>query len=128
LIYLEEDTMPKTILVVDDSPTHLKMMQQLMEGQGYSTLTAEDGESALEQAARHKPDVMLLDIVLPKRNGFQVCRQLKTAPETQAIRIVMVSSKNQETDRYWGMKQGADAYVKKPIDAKELLAAVEGTV
>jgi DNA-binding response OmpR family regulator len=117
--------MSKTILVVDDSPSHLKLMLAALEQRGYNILTAEDGERALELAERHKPDVILLDIILPKKNGFQVCRQLKTAPETQHIRIVMVSSKSQDIDRYWGLKQGADAYLGKPFDPKELLAAVE---
>jgi twitching motility two-component system response regulator PilH len=118
----------KTILVVDDSPSHLKLMQSALEGRGYNILTAEDGEQALELAERHRPDTIFLDIILPKKNGFQVCRQLKTAPETQSIRIVMVSSKSQDIDRYWGLKQGADAYINKPFDPKELLAAVESGI
>ena len=120
--------MAKTILVVDDSPSHLKLMQSALEGHGYRIFTAEDGEQALLQVANNRPDVILLDIVLPKKNGYQVCRQLKMAPETQAIKIIMVSSKTHDTDRYWGMKQGADGYINKPFDPKDLLAAVENRV
>jgi twitching motility two-component system response regulator PilH len=118
--------MTKTVLVVDDSPGHLKLMQDAMAAAGYTTFTAEDGEQAITQAVEHHPDLVLLDVVLPKKNGYQVCRQLKTMPETSGIKIVLVSSKTQESDRYWGMKQGADGYVKKPFAPQDLLAAVEG--
>jgi twitching motility two-component system response regulator PilH len=120
--------MAKTVLVVDDSQAHLKMMQAAVQGRGYEVLTAVDGEEALAQASAHHPDVILLDIVLPKKNGFQVCRQLKAQPETSGIKIIMVSSKDQESDRYWGLKQGADGYITKPYQPQELLAAVERAI
>lgn len=114
----------KSILVVDDSPTELKLLTKLLEGCGYQFTTATDGEEALQKAIQQKPDLMLLDVVLPKRSGFQVCRQLKMSPDTQCIKIIVVSSKNQESDRYWGLKQGADAYICKPVKQEELLNAI----
>lgn len=112
------------ILVVEDSPTNLKLLKELLEKNGYRAITAEDGEDALKKVAQHKPRLILLDIILPKKNGFQVCRQVKTSPDTHGIKIVMVSSKSEEADRFWGMKQGADAYIAKPIDEQDLLNTV----
>jgi twitching motility two-component system response regulator PilH len=114
----------KTVLVVDDSPTQLQMATTPLKGQGYRVITAADGEEALEKAAKEHPDVMVLDIILPKKNGFQVCRQLKTSPDTKDIKILMVSTKSQDSDRFWGLKQGADEYMTKPYDDGELLANV----
>ncbi len=116
--------MQKTILVVEDSPMEMKLMLGLLENKGYQLLSATDGEQAVAAAQEHHPDLILLDVVLPKKNGYQVCRQLKGSPETAGSKIVMVSSKSQETDRFWGMKQGADDYVTKPIDAAVMLAAI----
>jgi len=87
-------------------------------------LTAVDGEEAIEKAMRDKPRLVVLDIILPKKNGFQVCRQLKTTPETQDMKIVLLSSKSQDSDRFWGLKQGADAYLTKPFEDQQLLSAV----
>jgi DNA-binding response OmpR family regulator len=117
--------MQKTILVVEDSPMEMKLMLGLLANTGYQVFSATDGEQALAAAQEHHPDLILLDVVLPKKNGYQVCRQLKGSPETAGSKIVMVSSKSQETDRFWGMKQGADDYVTKPIDAAVMLAAIE---
>ncbi|MCC6537853.1 MAG: response regulator [Bryobacterales bacterium] len=114
----------KTILLVDDSPTEMKVMQTALQGKGFNLLMATDGEDALHKVLHQKPDVVLLDVVLPKKNGFQVCRQLKTAPETKATKVILVTSKSQDTDRFWGLKQGADEYLTKPINADELLAAI----
>ncbi len=111
--------MPK-ILVVDDSPTELKLMLEALDQTRYQVSTATDGEQALEMARRDQPNLILLDVILPKKNGFQVCRQLKTAPDTKDIAIVLVTSKSQDTDRFWGLKQGADAYLTKPFEAAEL--------
>lgn len=111
----------KTVLVVDDSPTERGLVLAALEGKGYRILTAEDGEAALEKAEKEHPDLVLLDVILPKKNGFQVCRQLKTTPETQDIRIILVTSKTQDSDRFWGLKQGADDYLTKPFDGTELI-------
>jgi DNA-binding response OmpR family regulator len=117
--------MQKRILLVEDSPAYMQLMQEALEARGYSIVTAEDGEEALEQARKHRPDLILLDVVLPKKNGYQVCRQLKTESDMKSIPIVMVSSKTQEFDRYWGMKQGADGYITKPFGAGQIVAEVE---
>ena len=114
----------KTILCVDDSPTQLQAMTQALVNLGHRVLTAADGEEALRQVAEGAPDLVLLDIVLPKKNGFQVCRQIKTAAPTRNIKVVLVSSKDQQSDRYWGLKQGADEYIAKPVAADELAALV----
>ena len=114
----------KTILVVDDSPTDLRLMTAPLESMNYRVITAVDGEEALEKAIGEHPDLIVLDIVLPKKNGFQVCRQLKTSPETQEIKILLLTSKSQDSDRFWGLKQGADDYMTKPFEDEELLANV----
>ena len=117
--------MARKILVVDDSPSELLLMQKALEGRGYEILTAVDGEQALRQAVEQHPDVIVLDVILPKKNGFQVCRQLKQGEATRGIKIIMVTSKTQDSDRFWGMKQGADEYITKPFEPKHLVASVE---
>lgn len=114
----------KSILVVEDSPTELQRVTTVLTENGYHFTVATDGEEALKKAVQNKPDLILLDVVLPKKNGFQVCRQLKTAPETSGINIILLSSKNQDSDKYWGMRQGADLYMTKPYKADELLKAI----
>ena len=109
------------ILVVDDSPTDLALMTAPLMEAGYQIITAVDGEEALEKAISEHPPLIVLDVILPKKNGFQVCRQLKTSPETQDIKIIMLTSKTQDSDRFWGLKQGADEYMTKPFDDEELL-------
>jgi len=114
----------KTILVVEDSPTELLVVTNLLQDGGYYFTVATDGEEAIQKATQQKPDLMLLDILLPKKNGFQVCRTLKSSPETKGIKIIVLSGKNQESDKYWGMKQGADLYLTKPVKKDELLSAI----
>jgi DNA-binding response OmpR family regulator len=113
-----------TILVVEDSPTDRDRIVSLLAGQGYRTLTAIDGDEALAKAAAEQPRLIVLDIVLPRKNGFQVCRQLKSSEATRGSRVILVSGKDQDADRFWGMRQGADEYVTKPFTSEELLAAV----
>ena len=112
------------ILVADDSPTELRMVVEVLRREGYQTITAADGVEALEVAQREQPRLAIIDIIMPKQNGFQVTRQLKPRPDTKAIKVVLLSSKNQESDRFWGMKQGADEYICKPFADEALLAAV----
>ncbi len=114
----------ETVLVVDDSPTDLKLMTTPLKEKGYRVVTAVDGEEALQKAASEHPKVMVLDVILPKMNGFQVCRQLKTAPDTQGIKILLLTSKTQDADRFWGLKQGADDYMTKPFSDTDLVANV----
>jgi twitching motility two-component system response regulator PilH len=114
--------MPKgKILVVDDSPTELRLVATPLKEAGYDVSTATDGEEALAKAGSEKPRLIVLDVVLPKKNGFQVCRQLKTAPDTRDVKVLMLTSKSQDSDRFWGLKQGADGYMTKPFDPAELL-------
>src|SRR3954451_22272079 len=113
------------ILIVEDSPTEQRLMQKMLEDRGYRVLVASDGNEAVALAQREKPALVLLDVILPGANGFQICRQLKSSPETRAIRIVLVTSKNQDADKFWGLKQGADEYLTKPFVAEELLASVK---
>jgi len=115
-----------TLLVVEDSPTDLRLMTAPLRAAGYQILTAADGEEALEKALREHPALIVLDVILPKKNGFQVCRQLKSTPDTRDIKIVMLTGKTQDSDRFWGLRQGADAYLTKPFQDEELLAVVAG--
>ena len=108
------------IMVVEDSPTYLRKISGFLQGLGYEVVTAVDGEEALEKAVRENPGLIVLDVILPKKNGFQVCRQLKTSPDTQDIKILMMTSKSQDSDRFWGIKQGADDYMTKPYEDQEL--------
>lgn len=114
----------KTILMVDDSPTELALMTAALKGKGYKLVTASNGEEALDKLAKVKPDLLLLDVILPKKNGFQVVRQVRTTPELQGMKVVLVSSKTLDTDRYWGLKQGADDYLTKPFSRQQLVDAV----
>ncbi len=116
--------MSKKILVVDDSPTDLRLMSIPLKAKGYEVSTAADGEEALVKAMQIQPSLVILDVVMPKKNGFQVCRQLKSTPETKQIKVILLSSKNQQSDRFWGLKQGADVYLTKPFLEEELLGHV----
>lgn len=108
------------ILIVEDSPTARQQIIDIVREAGYSYLTAEDGEVAIELIQQHHPEVVVLDIVLPKKNGYQVCRAIKADPDL-AIKVLMVTAKDQKNDRIWGHRQGADGYLSKPIDQQQLL-------
>ena len=112
------------VLVVDDSPTSLSYVSKILEESGFEVMQTQDGESAIEIAENEKLNVLLLDIILPKKNGFQVCRELKSNALTSDLKIILLSSKSQETDRFWGQRQGADAYLTKPVDPRELVSIV----
>ena len=114
-----------TVLVVEDSVTQREMITDLLKGSGLTVTVASDGVEALEQIQGRRPDLVVLDIVMPRMNGYEVCRQLKANPKTQNIPVVMCSSKGEEFDRYWGMKQGADAYIAKPFQPTELVGTVK---
>jgi len=109
------------VLIADDSPTQLSMMTQPFLD-NYDVITAKDGEEALEKAYSERPALAVLDVIMPKHNGFQVCRKIKKNDELKAIKIILLTSKSQESDKYWGIKQGADAYMTKPFDSQELLS------
>ena len=114
------------VLVVEDSVAQREMITGLLEGSGLTVNTASDGVDALETLQNDKkPDLVVLDIVMPRMNGYEVCRRLKSDPALKTVPIVMCSSKGEEFDRYWGMKQGADAYIAKPFQPKELVGTVK---
>ena len=114
------------VLVVEDSIPQREMITELLKGNGLNVSAATDGVEALEQIqAGEHPDLVVLDIVLPRMNGYEVCRRLKSDPVTQDVPVILCSSKGEEFDRYWGMKQGADAYIAKPFQPMELLGTVK---
>ncbi len=112
------------ILVVDDSPTQLKLILAPLQSQNYETITACDGEEGLAKAFAEKPDLVVMDVVMPKMDGFQTCRKMKLADELKHIPVIMLTSKNQKTDEFWGKKQGANEYLTKPFADQDLLDAV----
>jgi CheY-like chemotaxis protein len=120
----ESPMVNKRVLVVDDSPTNRQALSLLLQREGYEVTTAVDGEDALAKIAADPPPIVVLDIILPKMNGYQVLRQLRAGSETRHIKVILVSSKNQESDRFWGMKQGADEYIAKPYPDDTLLSAI----
>ncbi|WP_343851047.1 response regulator, partial [Rhodanobacter soli] len=111
------------ILIVDDSPSQLLGIKRIVEKLGHETLSAEDGAAGVEVAKAEKPDLILMDVVMPNLNGFQATRTISKNAETAHIPIILVTTKDQETDKVWGMRQGAKAYVTKPIKEEELLKA-----
>jgi twitching motility two-component system response regulator PilH len=116
--------MPR-VLIIDDSAVERTIIAKVMTGMGYNIVEANDGEEGEEKAKSVKPDIIVLDVVMPKKDGFQVCRNLKKAPETANIPIIMITSKDQDSDKFWGMKQGALAYLIKPFNEEDLRSAVE---
>ena len=114
----------RTILIVDDSPTELHILKGYLESAGCKVLVADSGESGVETARNEKPDLVLMDVVMPGLNGFQATRQLSRDPETETIPIIMVTTKDQETDKTWGLRQGAREYLVKPVEKDELLARI----
>ncbi|WP_008310155.1 response regulator transcription factor [Leptolyngbya sp. PCC 6406] len=114
------------VLVVEDSIPQREMITELLRGSGLDVTAASDGVEALEHIqSGHPPDLVVLDIVMPRMNGYELCRRLKADPSTQDVPVVMCSSKGEEFDRYWGMKQGADAYIAKPFQPTELVGTVK---
>jgi twitching motility two-component system response regulator PilH len=116
------------VLIVDDSPTEQHIFCKLLERHGYETVVASDGEEAIETAVQSRPEVIVMDVVMPGMNGFQATRKLSKNPVTAHIPVVIVSSKGQETDRIWGLRQGAYQYLVKPVEERELVAAVEAAL
>ena len=108
------------ILIVDDSPSQLMGIRRIVEKLGHEALTAEDGAAGVEVAKRELPDLILMDVVMPNLNGFQATRSISREPTTKHIPVILVTTKDQETDRMWGMRQGAKAYLTKPFSEEEL--------
>lgn len=112
------------VLIADDSPTDQHILARALEKHGFETLVAKDGDEAIRLAKQRAPDVILMDIVMPGMNGYQATRHLAQNPSTAAIPIVIVSTKTQEADRVWGLRQGAVRYLTKPVSDDDLVAAV----
>ena len=114
----------KKILIVDDSPTERHVLNDMLTKAGYEVIASDNGEDAIVRAKRDRPDVILMDVVMPGLNGFQATRAISRDPDTKAIPIIICTSKTQETDKIWGMRQGARNYVVKPVNKDELLAKI----
>jgi len=113
------------VLVVDDSKTELMFLSGALQKHGLSVRTAENAEDALRRIGDEKPDLILMDVVMPGQNGFQLTRTLSRDPQYADVPIIMCTSKNQETDRVWAMRQGARDYITKPVDVTELMAKIK---
>lgn len=113
------------VLLVDDSWTYIATLATYLTQQGCEVITAADGEEAIEQATAVRPDCIVLDVVLPKKNGFQVCRQLKSQDAFRYVPIILMSSKNTPLDQRWGLQQGADMYLVKPFKPEALLSGMQ---
>jgi twitching motility two-component system response regulator PilH len=114
----------KNILLVDDSKTELHFLTELLTKQGFKVRTAENGEDAMRRLAEEKPDLILMDVVMPGQNGFQLTRAITRDPAFADVPVIMCTSKNQETDKVWGMRQGARDYVVKPVDGELLISKI----
>ncbi len=113
------------ILLVDDSKTELHVLSELLTKKGYQVRTAENGEEAMRRLQEDKPDLILMDVVMPGQNGFQLTRAITRDPAFASVPVIICTSKNQETDRVWGMRQGARDYVVKPVNPDELLSKIK---
>ena len=113
------------VLIVDDSKTELMFMTDLLQKNGYSVRTAEGADEAFRRLAEEKPDLILMDVVMPGQNGFQLTRAINRTPEYTDIPIIMCTSKSLETDRVWGLRQGPRDYITKPVDAAELFVKIK---
>jgi twitching motility two-component system response regulator PilH len=114
----------KDILLVDDSKTELHYLSELLTKRGYSIRTAENGEEAMRKLGEAAPDLILMDVVMPGQNGFQLTRAITRDPRFAEVPVIMCTSKNQETDKVWGMRQGARDYIVKPVNADELVSKI----
>ncbi len=116
------------VLIVDDSPTEIHVLTTILEKNGHSVDTANSGEEGVEKAKATKPDLILMDVVMPGMNGFQATRQLTKDSETASIPVIIVTTKDQETDRVWGLRQGAKDYVTKPVEEAELVEKINASL
>jgi DNA-binding response OmpR family regulator len=117
--------MQKRILIADDEPNIVVSLEYLMKREGYDVAVAADGEAALAAMAKHAPDLILLDIMLPKKDGFEVCQQIRANPAWHAVKVVMLTAKGRDTEMSKGLALGADIYMTKPFSTKDLVAQVK---
>lgn len=113
------------VLIVDDSPTEVHVLKTMLEKNGFETISANSGEEGIEVAKKEKPDVILMDIVMPGLNGFQATRQLTKGDETSSIPVIIVTTKDQQTDKVWGLRQGAKDYITKPAEEADLVGKIQ---
>jgi two-component system, chemotaxis family, response regulator PixH len=113
-----------TVLVVEDTMSEQQLITLYLQEAGYKVINANNGKDAISKVNDQKPDVVVTDVVMPGMNGFELCRSLKKNPETQKLPVIACTSKNQELDRLWGMKQGVDVYVTKPFTREEIVRAI----
>jgi twitching motility two-component system response regulator PilH len=118
-------TLMGKVLIVEDTLSELELMSHYLRESGYTVINAIGAKEALDKVSEDKPDVIITDVVMPGMSGFELCRRLKTHPATENVPIVICSSKDQEIDRLWGMKQGADAYITKPFTREQILRALK---
>jgi CheY-like chemotaxis protein len=114
-----------SILVVDDSVSESKLIRKVLEDAGHSVSTAASGEEALTVVAKSRPELIILDVVMPGKSGFEVCRAIKKSRETADIPVILLTSKSRDSDRFWGMRQGASEYLTKPVEPAQLLGTVK---
>ncbi|UCE01250.1 MAG: response regulator [Candidatus Latescibacterota bacterium] len=115
---------PKTILLVDHDNAIIKFVTLILENEGYRVLTASDGEDALDKVRQARPDLLLLEIILPRKNGYQVCREVKEDKVLRTLPVVFLSAKSQPSDRFWAKRVGAEGFVAKPFDPGGLLREI----
>jgi twitching motility two-component system response regulator PilH len=113
-----------TILIIDDSPTDVRVFTTLLERAGHQVVAVSTAEEGIERVRADLPDLVIMDVIMPGMNGFQATRTLTRDPKTQNVPIVMITTKSMETDRVWGLRQGARAFITKPVNEKELLACI----
>lgn len=116
------------ILVVDDSPSEMMRFREILSRHGYEVISASNGVEGCDMAAKQLPDVVLMDVVMPEMNGFQATRKISRDKATAHIPIIIVSTKDQETDRVWGKRQGAKEYLTKPVDEEDLMRVIKSVV
>lgn len=115
----------KTVLVVDDSPTDTHVLSEMLEKHGFSVITASSGEEGIEIARAQKPDLVLMDVVMPGMSGFEATRAIAKDKETGGLPVIICTTKDQETDKAWGLRQGASDYVVKPVQEAELISKIK---
>ena len=114
--------MDRQILFVEDDPDQRRLLERTFAAAGWRVLSAPDGEAGVTAARAQRPDVIVLDVIMPRLNGFQACRQLRADPDTREIPIIMATAKDQPADEFWGREVGADEYLVKPLDIRQLIA------
>lgn len=114
-----------TVLIVDDSQAEMHQLTGILTRNGHQVVSAQNGDTGIQLAKEQQPDVILMDVVMPGMNGFQATRQLSKSEQTGHIPVIIVSAKDQETDRVWGLRQGAKAFLTKPVSEKQLLGAIK---